>query len=141
MITKDLNKGFISIGCIDTGKVIKKIHGAHLKQYLTPPNSTKNVSIVDHSSDEGYDHSLVDSPSQSPSSIHDPSDDSRQDTSVDSILPLPPPIVCTPFVQSPSQSPSSIRDTSVDSILPLPPPIVCTPFVYSHHLSRHLIHQ
>lgn len=39
VITKDVGKGFYSLKHLDSTKVIKRIHGAHLKLYFTPPNS------------------------------------------------------------------------------------------------------
>ena len=77
-ITKDLSKGFFSLKNIESGKEFKRIHGAHLKQYVTPPNSPDNVS-----------HSPPPSPL--------PSDDEQlrvdfDSSREDSVPPLPPSI-------------------------------------------------
>ena len=49
IITKDLSKGFFSLNSLNTGKEIKRIHGAHLKLYRTPSNSpAKNTDEANH---------------------------------------------------------------------------------------------
>ena len=63
---------------IESGKEFERIHAAHLKQYVTPPNSPDNVS---------------DSPPPSPllsddEQLRDDFDSSRED----SVSPLPPSI-------------------------------------------------
>ena len=41
-IIKDLGKGFFSLHNLDTGKIIQRVHGAHLKIYNTPLNTPTN---------------------------------------------------------------------------------------------------
>lgn len=52
VITKDMGKGFFSLRCVQSGTLIPRIHGAHLKSYLTPPSSPEITPAVSNS---GYD--------------------------------------------------------------------------------------
>lgn len=64
VITKDLSKGFFSLRSTESGKEVRRIHGAHLKQYVTPPNSPQNepVSIDDQESSSESPNLSIDSP-------------------------------------------------------------------------------
>lgn len=91
VITKDLTKGFFSLST-KSGKEVQRIHGAHLKQYVTPPNSLENVpvSIDDQESSSESPNLSIDSPPLLPlPSDVDQSEDDEFDTSIDSIPPLP----------------------------------------------------
>ena len=145
VIVDDLSKGFFSLRCLDTGKKIQRIHGAHLKQYLTPHSSPED-SIVNDPTHEESDQSL------SPAGV------SEHDTSIDSIPPLSPPITTpslikmsvpspvanpckSPLDESKLDSPQSTTqlpppfedselnaiDISVESLLPPPPDFLSTP--------------
>ena len=37
-IIKDLGKGFFALKCIESGDIVKRVHGAHLKVYQYPPS-------------------------------------------------------------------------------------------------------
>ena len=44
-ILKDVGKGFFALKCLDSGKIIERVHGAHLKIYQKPLSS-QEVNIV-----------------------------------------------------------------------------------------------
>ena len=58
-ILKDLGKGFFSLKSIESGQVIQRIHGAHLKRYFTPPNSPVPSDDGDSDSSEDVDCSVT----------------------------------------------------------------------------------
>ena len=90
VISKDLSKVFFSLRSTESGKEVQRIHGAHLKQYVTPPNP---VSIDDQESSSESPNLSIDSPPLLPlPSDVDQSEDDEFDTSIDSIPPLPPSI-------------------------------------------------
>ncbi len=64
MITKDLCKGFFSLKSLDNGKEIKRVHGAHLKVYITPPTPpAENDSPIENSFESFVDSISGDSSS------------------------------------------------------------------------------
>ena len=44
-ILRDVGKGFFALKCLDSGKIIERVHGAHLKIYQKPLSS-QEVNIV-----------------------------------------------------------------------------------------------
>ena len=45
-VIKDICKGFFSLKSVESGKTIKRIHGAHLKVYRTPPKSPNSSNLL-----------------------------------------------------------------------------------------------
>ena len=44
MMSQNVGKGFYSLKDVASSAVIKRIHGAHLKQFKTPPTSRQSLS-------------------------------------------------------------------------------------------------
>lgn len=42
-IIKDLGKGFLALKCIESGDIVKRVHGAYLKVYQYPPSEQVSV--------------------------------------------------------------------------------------------------
>jgi hypothetical protein len=104
-VIRDVGKGFLALRCTESGKIIQRVHGAHLKFYNVP-----EMDVADNFTQSNYDLSS-----------------DLEDADKDSIAPLSPPLnYATHNLQSQMDehlSVTDLEDAEDDSIPPLPLPL------------------